>query len=194
MIWGFFFAIFVNVMLEKREILNKESIHVTIERLCHQLIEVHNNFDNTVLIGVQPRGTYLNNRILERLKQTVQNNNIESGNVDISFYRDDLMRREEPILPEVMDISISLESKNVVLIDDVLFTGRSIRSAIDALMTFGRPKSIELLTLIDRRFSRDLPIQPNYVGRTIDALESEKIIVEWEENTGFDRVLMRTIE
>ena len=93
-------------MLEKREILNKESIFITIERLCHQLIEAHNNFHNTVLIGVQPRGTYLNNRILERLKLTVPNNNIESGNVDISFYRDDLMRREEPILPEVMDISI----------------------------------------------------------------------------------------
>ena len=178
-------------MLEKREILNKESIHVTIERLCHQLIESHNNFDNTVLIGVQPRGTYLNNRILERLKLTVPNNNIESGNVDISFYRDDLMRREEPIVPEVMDISISLEGKNIVLIDDVLFTGRSIRSAIDALMTFGRPNSVELLTLIDRRYSRHLPIQPNYVGRTIDALESEKIVVEWEEFNGSDSILMR---
>jgi len=188
MIWGFFFAIFVNVMLEKREILNKESIHVTIERLCHQLIEVHNNFDNTVLIGVQPRGTYLNNRILERLKQTVQNNNIESGNVDISFYRDDLMRREEPILPEVMDISISLESKNVVLIDDVLFTGRSIRSAIDALMTFGRPKSIELLTLIDRRFSRHLPIQPDYRGRQIDVYDNQKVVVDWDKETRKDCV------
>jgi pyrimidine operon attenuation protein/uracil phosphoribosyltransferase len=181
-------------MLEEREILNKESILVTIERLCHQLIEAHDNFDNTVLIGVQPRGTYLNKRILEKLKITVPKTNIESGNVDISFYRDDLLRRDKPILPEVMDISISLEGKDVVLIDDVLYTGRSIRSAIDALMTFGRPKSIELLTLIDRRFSRDLPIQPNYVGKSINALDSEKIIVEWKENYGKDRVLMRTIQ
>ena len=178
-------------MLEEREILNKESIVITIERLCHQLIEVHNTFDNTVFIGIQPRGTYLNDRILKKLKLILPNSNIESGNVDISFYRDDLMRRDEPIIPEVMDIHLSLEGKDVVLIDDVLFTGRSIRSAIDALMTFGRPKSIELLTLIDRRFSRDLPIQPNYVGKTLDALESEKIIVEWEENSGVDRVLMR---
>jgi len=178
-------------MLEEREILNKELIVITIERLCHQLIEVHNTFDNTVLIGVQPRGTYLNNRILKKLKLIVPNSNIESGNVDISFYRDDLMRRNEPIVPEVMDIHLSLEEKNIILIDDVLFTGRSIRSAIDALMTFGRPKSVELLTLIDRRFSRDLPIQPNYVGKKIDAIESEKIIVEWEETTGIDRVLMR---
>ena len=148
-------------MIEEREILNKESIVVTIERLCHQLIEVHKDFDNTVLIGVQPRGTYLNNRIINKLESIVSNNVIKSGNVDISFYRDDLMRRDNPIVPEVMDINFSLEGKNVVLIDDVLYTGRSIRSAIDALMTFGRPKSVDLLILIDRRFSRDLPIQPN---------------------------------
>ena len=181
-------------MLDEREILNNESIVITIERLCYQLVEAHNTFDNTVLIGVQPRGTYLNNRILEKLELIVCNSNIASGNVDISFYRDDLMRRDEPIVPEVMDINISLEEKNVVLIDDVLFTGRSIRSAIDALMNFGRPRSIELLTLIDRRFSRDLPIQPNYVGKVIDAMESEKIIVEWKENTGVDRVLIRRLK
>ena len=181
-------------MLEEREILNKESIDITIERLCHQLIEVHNTFDNTVLIGVQPRGAYLNNRILKKLKLIVPNSNIESGNVDISFYRDDLMRRDKPIVPDVMDINLSLEGKDVVLIDDVLFTGRSIRSAIDALMAFGRPKSVELLTLIDRRFSRHLPIHPNYVGKTIDVMESEKIIVEWEENTGIDRVLIRQLK
>ena len=177
-------------MLEEREILNKESIVITIERLCYQLIESHNNFANTVLIGVQPRGTYLNNRILERLALIVPNN-IASGNVDISFYRDDLMRRDEPIIPEIMDIDLSVEAKKVVLIDDVVFTGRSIRSAIDAILAFGRPESIELLTLVNRRFSRDLPIQPDYVGKTIDAIESEKIIVEWEEKTGTDRVLMR---
>ena len=181
-------------MLEEREILNKKSMIITIERLCHQLIEVHNTFDNTVLIGVQPRGAYLNNRILKKLKLIVPNSNIESGNVDISFYRDDLMRRDEPIVTDVMDINLSLEGKDVVLIDDVLFTGRSIRSAIDALMAFGRPKSVELLTLINRRFSRHLPIQPNYVGKTIDVMESEKIIVEWEENTGMDRVLIRQLK
>ena len=178
-------------MLEEREILNQESIIIIIERFCHQLIEVHNTFDNVVLIGLQPRGTYLNHRILKKLRLILPASNIKSGNVDISFYRDDLMRRDEPIVPQVMDIDVSLEGRNIVLIDDVLFTGRSVRSAIDALMAFGRPESIELLTLIDRRFSRDLPIQPNYVGKTIDAIESEKIIVEWQENTGVDRVLMR---
>ena len=191
---GFFFAIFVVDVLEQREILDKESIVIAIERLCYQLIESHDNFDNTVFIGVQPRGTYLNSRILKKLALIVPNNNIASGNVDISFYRDDIMRRDEPIVPQVMDMDLSVEAKKVVLIDDVVCTGRSIRSAIDAILTFGRPASIELLTLVNRRFSRDLPIQPDYVGKTIDAIESEKIIVEWEENTGTDRVLMSKLK
>jgi len=181
-------------MIKERQILNQQDIKITIERLCQQLIEHHNDFNNTVIVGVQPRGTLLSNRIITQLKQLLKTTNIESGNLDISFYRDDLRRREEPIVPQVMDMNLSLEGKNVVLIDDVLFTGRSIRSAIDALMAFGRPKSVELLTLIDRRFSRDLPIQPNYVGKTIDAIDSEKVIVEWKETAGADRILMRESE
>lgn len=177
-------------MIEERQILNQKDIQITIERLCQQLIEHHGDFKNTVIVGVQPRGTFLSNRIIAKLKQLLKTTNFESGSLDISFYRDDLRRRDEPIVPEVMDMNLSLEGKNVVLIDDVLFTGRSIRSAIDALMAFGRPKSVELLTLIDRRFSRDLPIQPNYVGRTIDAIDSERVIVEWKEVNGKDRILM----
>ena len=177
-------------MIGERQILNQKDIQITIERLCQQLIEHHGDFKNTVIVGVQPRGTLLNNRIIVKLKQLLNTTNLESGSLDISFYRDDLRRRDEPIVPEVMDMDLSLEGKNVVLIDDVLFTGRSIRSAIDALMAFGRPKSVELLTLIDRRFSRDLPIQPNYVGRTIDAIDSERVIVEWKEVNGKDRILM----
>ena len=177
-------------MIEERQILNQKDIQITIERLCQQLIENHGDFKNTVIVGVQPRGTFLSNRIIGKLKQLLNTNDVESGSLDISFYRDDLRRRDEPIVPEVMDMNLSLEGKNVVLIDDVLFTGRSIRSAIDALMAFGRPKSVELLTLIDRRFSRDLPIQPNYVGRTIDAIDSERVIVEWKEVNGRDRILM----
>ena len=177
-------------MIGERQILNQKDIQITIERLCQQLIENHGDFKNTVIVGVQPRGTFLSNRIIGKLKQLLNTNDVESGSLDISFYRDDLRRRDEPIVPEVMDMNLSLEGKDVVLIDDVLFTGRSIRSAIDALMAFGRPKSVELLTLIDRRFSRDLPIQPNYVGRTIDAIDSERIIVEWKEVNGKDRILM----
>ena len=177
-------------MIEERQILNQKDIQITIERLCQQLIEHHGDFKNTVIVGVQPRGTFLSNRIIAKLKQLLNSTNLESGSLDISFYRDDLRRRDEPIVPEVMDMNLSLEDKTVILVDDVLFTGRSIRSAIDALMAFGRPKSVELLTLIDRRFSRDLPIQPNYVGRTIDAIDSERVIVEWKEVNGKDRILM----
>jgi pyrimidine operon attenuation protein/uracil phosphoribosyltransferase len=177
-------------MIEQRELLNKKEIEITIERLCQQLIENHTDFKNTVIVGVQPRGTYLSKRIIAKLQTLISVTTIQNGNIDISFYRDDLMRREEPIVPEVMDMNLSVEGKKVVLIDDVLFTGRSIRSAIDALMAFGRPSSVELLTLIDRRFSRHLPIQPNYVGRTIDAIDSERVIVEWKELSGQDRVLM----
>ena len=177
-------------MIEQRQLLNQKDIQITIERLCQQLIENHGDFKNTVIVGVQPRGTFLSNRIIGKLKQLLNTNDVESGSLDISFYRDDLRRRDEPIVPEVMDMNLSLEGKDVVLIDDVLFTGRSIRSAIDALMAFGRPNSVELLTLIDRRFSRDLPIQPNYVGRTIDAIDSERVIVEWKEVNGKDRILM----
>ena len=177
-------------MVVERQILNQKDIQITIERLCHQLIEHHDSFENTVIVGVQPRGKLLSSRIIVKLKQLLNTANLESGSLDISFYRDDLRRREEPIVPDIMDMNLSLEGKNVVLIDDVLFTGRSIRSAIDALMAFGRPKSVELLILIDRRFSRDLPIQPNYVGRTVDAIDSERVIVEWKEDVGKDRVLM----
>ena len=177
-------------MIEERQILNQKDIQITIERLCQQLIEHHAEFKNTVIVGVQPRGVFLSSRIITKLKQLLNTTNLDSGSLDISFYRDDLRRRDEPIVPEIMDMNLSLEGKNVVLIDDVLFTGRSIRSAIDALMAFGRPKSVELLTLIDRRFSRDLPIQPNYVGRTIDAIDSERVIVEWKEVSGKDRILM----
>ena len=177
-----------------KQLLNEIEIGITIERLCHQLIENHDDFKDTIIVGVQPRGAFLNQRILDKLKCHARINDVQSGNIDISFYRDDLMRRENPIVPEVMDMNLSVEGRKVVLIDDVLFTGRSIRSALDALIAFGRPRSVELLTLIDRRFSRDLPIQADYVGKTINALQSEKIIVEWEENTGCDRVLISDSE
>ena len=191
---GLFFCYFCIEMIKERQILNQQEIKIIIERLCQELIEHHTDFNNTVIVGVQPRGTLLSHRIIVELKRLLKTTNIESGSLDISFYRDDLRRREEPIVPQVMDMNISLEGKNIVLIDDVLFTGRSIRSAIDALMAFGRPKSVELLILIDRKFSRDLPIEANYVGKTINAIEAEKVIVEWEENTGFDRILMRKSE
>jgi pyrimidine operon attenuation protein/uracil phosphoribosyltransferase len=181
-------------MKQKKIIINKTKFNIIVERLSHQLIENHDDFRETVLIGIQPRGIHLCNRIHQKLSSIISNSIIKVGNLDITFYRDDFRRRQNPLEPQAIDIDFSIEGKNVVLIDDVLYTGRSVRAAMDALLAFGRPKSVELMTLIDRRFSRHLPIQPNYVGQKIDTITSEKVIVEWEELNGKDQVILLNSE
>lgn len=181
-------------MKENKIIINKTKFNIIVERLSHQLIENHGDFNHTVLIGVQPRGTHLSNRIHKKLSSLIANTEIKFGNLDITFYRDDFRRRKDPLEPQATDIDFSIEDKHVVLIDDVLYTGRSVRSAMDALLVFGRPKSVELTVFIDRRFSRHLPIQPNYVGQKVDTIASEKVIVEWEETSGQDRVILINTE
>ena len=166
-------------------------MNLVINRLCRELIENHNNFEDTVLIGVQPRGALLGQRISRCIKDILNLQSLKFGLLDISFFRDDFRRREDPIEPQSIDVDFSIESKKVVLIDDVLYTGRSVRAAIEALMALGRPNKIELLILIDRKFSRDLPIQPNYVGSTINIIDSEKVLVEWKEINGRDQVIMK---
>jgi pyrimidine operon attenuation protein/uracil phosphoribosyltransferase len=177
-------------MKQKRIIINKTKFNIIVERLSHQLIENHDDFRETVLIGIQPRGTHLCNRIHQKLSSIISNSIIKVGNLDITFFRDDFRRRQEPLEPQAIDIDFSIEGKNVVLIDDVLYTGRSVRAAMDALMAFGRPKSVELTVFIDRRFSRHLPIQPNYVGQKVDTITCGKVIVEWEEINGNDQVIL----
>jgi pyrimidine operon attenuation protein/uracil phosphoribosyltransferase len=126
--------------------------------------------------------------------ETILGKEIQCGNLDITFYRDDFRRREKPIIPSITNIDFSIENKRVILVDDVLYTGRTIRSGLDALLTFGRPSKVELLVLIDRRFSRDLPLQPDYVGKTVDTLISERVSVEWKETEGEDKVVLFTKE
>jgi len=178
------------MQMKHKIVINKSKFNIIIERLSHQLIENHGNFKETVLIGIQPRGTHLCDRIYQKLSSLLSNQNIKIGNLDITFYRDDFRRRQEPLEPQAIDIDFSIEGKHVVLIDDVLYTGRSVRAAMDALLAFGRPKSVELMVFIDRRFSRHLPIQPNYVGQKVDTITSEKVIVEWEEINGNDQVIL----
>ncbi len=175
-------------MSDKRKILNKKQINIIIKRLCHQLIENHNNFSDTVIVSLLPRGKHVARRIVNRLEQILEHK-INYGELDISFYRDDLRRHSEPIIPHKMEMNVSVDEKHVVVIDDVLYTGRSVRSAIDALMPFGRPKSIELLVFIDRRLSRHLPIQPDYVGKAVDSIDSEKVVVNIT-NDGDDNILI----
>ncbi len=139
------------------------------------MLENHIQLDNTVLIGLQPRGIFLSDRIVEEMKGLVDPSLIAYGKLDITFYRDDI--HKELHLANKTDIPFSIENKNVVLIDDVLWTGRTIRAALDALLDFGRPKKVELCVLIDRRFSREYPIQADYVGRSIDAFANQKVMV-----------------
>ena len=179
-------------MNSPRVILDSTHFALTIDRLCHQLIENHDIFSETALIGIQPRGPFLSSRLTNRLEEIVKGAKILHGKLDTSFYRDDFRRKEKPILPSDMDMDFLVEGKKVVLIDDVLYTGRTVRAAMDALLDFGRPKSVELLCLIDRRFSRQLPIQAEYVGRTVDSIASERVKVEWKEIEGADSVILLT--
>tara|TARA_B100000683_G_scaffold106518_1_gene104796 strand:+ start:14344 stop:14895 length:552 start_codon:yes stop_codon:yes gene_type:complete len=174
----------------EKQIVSSKQFGLMIERLAHQLIENHSDFSDTILVGLQPRGVEFTNRILDKLMQISKNKNIKSGSLDITFFRDDFGRRESPIEAQELDMNVSIEGKNVVLIDDVLFTGRSIRSALDALMSFGRPSQVELMVLIDRRLKRHLPIQPNYVGKTVDSILSEKVIVRWNSKNTEDEIIL----
>ncbi|MBL6667175.1 MAG: bifunctional pyr operon transcriptional regulator/uracil phosphoribosyltransferase PyrR [Crocinitomicaceae bacterium] len=179
--------------MEKQVILNAKHLELTLKRLCHELIETHNDFTETVIIGLQPRGIHVVQRVKEQL-ETILGKEITCGSLDITFYRDDFRRRETPLIPSVTNIDFSIENKNIVLVDDVLFTGRTIRSGLDALLSFGRPKSVELLVLVDRRFRRDLPIDANYVGKAVDTLLSERVSVEWTEIEGQDKIVLYSKE
>lgn len=175
-------------MMKPRIILDSKHLEITITRLCYQLIEVHNDFSNSVIIGLQPRGIFLAHRIQKRLIQILKKKNIQCGSLDITFYRDDFRTKE--LVPNATEIDFIIEDKNVILVDDVLFTGRTIRAGLDAMQAFGRPNDVELLVLIDRRLSRHLPIQAKYIGKTIDSIVSEKVKVEWKESDGADKVTL----
>ncbi len=162
-----------------KTILNKYQLQITIERLAYQLIENYVALDSVALIGIQPRGIYLADKIYDQLRKIKTDQKIKYGKLDITFYRDDI--RKSLHQPNQTEISFSLEEKNVILIDDVLYTGRTIRAALDALLAFGRPTKVELCVLINRRFSRQLPIQPDYCGKSIDSIISEKVKVEWDK-------------
>ena len=177
-------------MSNGRVILTTERFALTIDRLCHQLIENHDDFQNTCLIGIQQGGVPLVQRIHQRLLEITGVTSIQHGKIDITFYRDDFRRRDKPIRASVTQMDFLVEGKNVVLMDDVLYTGRSVQAAMSALGDFGRPNKVELLALIDRRFNRDLPIKGDYVGLRVDSLDEAYVRVEWKEVEGEDQVLL----
>ncbi len=177
-------------MSKGRVIMNTGRFELTIDRLCHQLIENYDTFQDTCLIGLQPRGVPMADRIHQRLTEIIGNPNIHYGKLDITFYRDDFRQREKPLRASITDMNFIVENKNVILIDDVLYTGRTIASALTALQHYGRAKKLELVTLIDRRFNRDVPIKADYIGMRIDAVDEAYVKVEWREIDGKDKVLI----
>ena len=173
--------------MQRRLILDSRKFTLTLNRLCQELLENHFDFSSSVILGIQPRGIQLGRRIHQQL-EALTGKKIQYGNLDVTFYRDDFRTNDKPLLPAGSDILFSVEGKKVIMVDDVLFTGRTIRAALDALNDFGRPASVELLVLIDRRFARQLPVQANYSGRQIDSPDGEKVLVEWKEIQGEDAV------
>ena len=176
--------------MSPKVLLNTKEVNIILHRLACQLIEKHTDFSNTVLIGLQPRGIFLAQRIKALLIENYNLSEVHLGLLDITFYRDDFRRTDKVLEANSTEIDFLIENKRVVFIDDVLYTGRSIRAALTAIQSFGRPSEIELLTLIDRRFSRHLPIQPDYRGRQVDAINDEKVLVNWKESSGEDAVYL----
>ena len=178
--------------MSQKVLLTAKEVTIILNRLACQLIEKHLDFSDTILVGIQPRGVFLAERLKEILEKEYQTPEIQLGYLDITFFRDDFRRTDKPLEPNKTKINFIVENKKIIFIDDVLFTGRSIRSALTAIQSFGRPSEIELLVLIDRRFSRNLPIQPDYRGRQVDAINGEKVKVIWRENSGDDGVYLVT--
>ena len=163
--------------MQRKLLLDEKLLSITIHRLGQQLIETYSNFEDTLLIGMQPRGIFLAESLAESLQEMI-GIKPPTGHLDSTFHRDDFRRREIPVKASSTSIPFLIEDKNVVLIDDVLFTGRTVRAAMDAMIAFGRPKKVELLVLINRMYKRELPIEPNYIGRSVNTIESQKVLVE----------------
>ena len=180
-------------MNQQRLILASPLLEIVISRLAQQLIESHQDFSDTVILGMQPRGIYFAERVgreLNRmLAETAPGHAVPLGYLDATFYRDDFRRRDSPLRPNTTHVPFIIEDKRVILIDDVLATGRMVRAALDAMTAFGRPRKVELLVLIDRRYNRDLPIKPDYTGKRVNTLESQRVLVEWtEQGAEADRI------
>ena len=180
--------------MSNRLFLDTKEIQIILNRLACQLREKHQDFSNSILIGIQPRGAVLTKRLLSILEQEDHLESIEHGFLDITFFRDDFRRSEDVLIPNKTEFKLLVEDKHVVFIDDVLYTGRTIRAALTAIETFGRPKTIELLVLVDRRFSRELPIQPDYKGIQVDVYEDQKVNVGWNNKKFGNYIYLENIE
>lgn len=167
--------------MESRLLLNHKRTDLIIRRFALQIAETHGNMAGCAIIGLQPRGVELSRRLKQKIDELFPSNQLRYGELDNSFFRDDI-RRGELIVPRPNHVNFSTEGLNIILVDDVLYTGRSVRAGIDALMNYGRPDSVELLVLIDRRYHRELPISADYTGAVVDSRSTgEHVKVEWAD-------------
>jgi len=179
---------FIGSLLEKLVLMNEESVSRTINRLCHEIIENNSNCKDVVLIGIHNRGVPISQRIQNKIKELI-GIDLQRGSLDITFHRDDY--RERLVVPELMgtDINFSLDGKIVVLVDDVLYSGRTVRAALDELNSFGRASKVQLAVLVDRGH-RELPIKPDYVGKNVPTHEGEHVDVTLRETDENDSVFL----
>jgi pyrimidine operon attenuation protein/uracil phosphoribosyltransferase len=169
-------------------LISEQQLPSIVKRLANQILETYPGLTNAVIVGLQPRGVFLSDRIVAALHNEIPADQVQYGKLDITFYRDDV--RTDLHLAKATDLPFSIEGKTVILIDDVLFTGRTIRAALDALLSFGRPSKVSLCVLVDRKPSRELPIQPDFTGKEMVDISPYKVKVRWKENDGVDDVIL----
>lgn len=176
-------------MTTEKTVLSEDDINRILTRMAYEIMEIHKGIKNLALVGIQTRGVYLAKRLKSKIKE-IEGEKPLIGELDINLYRDDWTQIGHSPVVKPTEINFTVEDRKIILVDDVLYTGRTVRAAMDALMDFGRPSKIELAVLIDRGH-RELPIQANYVGRAIETLHSETVNVMLSEHDGEDRVVIK---
>ena len=179
-------------MIDKAEIMDESGIQRAITRIAHEIIERNKGIEDVILIGIQRRGVPLAKSIAKKIEE-VENKKVNVGILDITFYRDDLsMLAEHPVVNKT-EIDFTIKNKIIVLVDDVIYTGRTVRAAIDAVMDIGRPKSIQLAVLVDRGH-RELPIRADYVGKNVPTSKNEIVHVKLEQFDGINMVTISDVD
>lgn len=177
-------------MQKGRQIVSPQRFSITLLRLAHQIIEKYGVKEPIYIVGIQEKGVILASRLIDIINTKVKSAKIHFGKLDITFYRDDYRLRNSPLKANSTNIDFDVEGKRIILVDDVLYSGRTIHAAMAALQDMGRVGKIELLTFVDRRFNRHLPIKSDYTGIQVDSLDEAYVKVEWEHIEGEDKVLI----
>jgi pyrimidine operon attenuation protein/uracil phosphoribosyltransferase len=176
----------------KARVMSAEDVRRAITRIAHEVLERNGGVDNLAIIGIQTRGSYLARRVADAIAD-IEREAVPVGILDITLYRDDLQTiAEQPVVNE-SDIPFDVQGRTIILVDDVLYTGRTVRAALDEIIDFGRPKSVQLAVMVDRGH-RELPIRADYVGKNVPTSSSEIISVKMTEKDGSDEVVIQTIE